>query len=56
MAMFEARVLLRTILAEVTLVPETSPAENQQAETILLVPKRRATVTLRKRSDPAATV
>lgn len=54
MAMFEARVLLRTILQELTFVPETTAAENQQANTVLLLPERRATVTLRKRTDPAA--
>ena len=54
MAMFEARVLLRTILQEMTFDPETSTGENQQAQTILLLPKKRATVTLRKRTDLAA--
>jgi cytochrome P450 family 135 len=54
MAMFETRVLLRTILQELTFVPETTAAENQQANTVLLLPERRATVTLRKRTDPAA--
>ena len=54
MAMFEARVLLRTILQEVTFVPDTSAAENQQAHTVLLLPEQRATVTLRKRSDLVA--
>jgi cytochrome P450 len=49
MAMFETRVLLRTMLQEITFAPETSQAEAQQAETILLVPKEHATVTLRKR-------
>ena len=54
MAMYEARVLLRTILQEMTFDPETSIGENQQAQTILLLPKKRATVTLRKRTDLAA--
>jgi cytochrome P450 family 135 len=54
MAMFEARVLLRTILREMTFVPDTSPAESQQAHTVLLVPERRATVTLRRRAQSAA--
>ena len=54
MAMFEARVLLRTILQEMTFVPDTSAAENQQAHTVLLLPEQRATVTLRKRSDLVA--
>ena len=54
MAMFEARVLLRTILAEMTFVPETSTGENQRAQTVLLLPERRATVTLRRRSDLVA--
>ena len=54
MAMFEARVLLRTILQEVTFVPETSTAEKQKAQTVLLLPEQRATVTLRKRTDLAA--
>ena len=55
MAMFEARVLLRTILQEMTFVPEISAAEKQQAQTVLLVPDQRAVVTLRKRADLAAT-
>lgn len=50
MAQFEMRVLLRTILQELTLVPTTSPDEAQQAQTVLLLPKKRATVTLVKRS------
>ncbi len=54
MAMFEARVLLRTILQEMTFVPETSPAESQQAHTVLLLPQQRATVSLRKRTDLVA--
>ncbi len=54
MAMFEARVLLRTILQEVTFVPEASPAENQQAQTVLLLPHKRAQVTVRRRADVAA--
>lgn len=54
MAMFEARVLLRTILQEMTFVPDTSAAEDQQAHTVLLLPDRRATVTLRRRT-PAVT-
>jgi cytochrome P450 family 135 len=54
MAMFEARVLLRTILQEMTFVPERSTGEMQQAQTVLLLPKRRATVTLHRRTDPAA--
>lgn len=53
LSMFEARVLLRTILREVELVPETSPGEEQQAETVLLLPKHRATVTLRTRTEIA---
>ncbi|HET9564774.1 MAG TPA: cytochrome P450 [Mycobacterium sp.] len=53
MAMFEARVLLRTILQEMTFVPETSAAESQTAHTVLLLPEQRATVTLRRRSDAA---
>ena len=55
MAMFEARVLLRTILQEMTFVPETSAAENQKAQTVLLLPHKRAEVTLRRRADLAAT-
>ncbi|HUB53896.1 MAG TPA: cytochrome P450 [Mycobacterium sp.] len=55
MAMFETRVLLRTILQELTLVPEAAAPENQQAQTVLLLPERRATVTLRNRNDLAAT-
>ena len=54
MAMFEARVLLRTILQEMTFVPEASTGENQKAQTALLLPEKRATVTLRKRMDLAA--
>ena len=54
MAMFEARVLLRTILQEMTFVPEASTGENQKAQTVLLLPEKRATVTLRKRTDLAA--
>ena len=54
MAMFEARVLLRTILQETTFVPETSTGENQKAQTVLLLPEKRATVTLRKRTDLVA--
>ena len=54
MAMFEARVLLRTILQEMTFVPETSTGENQKAQTVLLLPEKRATVTLRKRTDLVA--
>jgi len=55
MAMFETRVLLRTILQELTFVPEAAAPENQQAQTVLLLPERRATVTLRNRNDLAAT-
>ena len=55
MAMVEARVLLRAILREMTFVPETTAAEHQQAHTVLLLPGRRATVTLRKRTDLVAT-
>ncbi len=51
MAQFEMRVLLRTILQEFTMVPETSSDEAQQAQTIMLLPKNRATVTLSKRAD-----
>jgi cytochrome P450 len=54
MAMFEARVLLRTILQEMTFVSEPSAGESQQAQTVLLLPKKRATVTLRRRSDLVA--
>ena len=54
MAMFEARVLLRTVLQEMTFVPERSTDEIQQAQTVLLLPKRRATVTLHRRTDLAA--
>jgi cytochrome P450 len=54
MAMFEARVLLRTILREMTFVPEASPAENQQTQTVLLLPRERARVTLRRRAGPGA--
>lgn len=50
MAQFEMRVLLRTILQELTVVPTTSPDEAQQAQTVLLLPKKRATVTLGKRT------
>jgi cytochrome P450 len=53
MAMFEARVLLRTILQEMTFVPAPSAGENQRAQTVLLLPEDRATVTLRKRSELA---
>ncbi|MBX7433385.1 cytochrome P450 [Mycobacterium sp. Y57] len=55
MAMFEARVLLRTILQEVTLVPEDTPGEDQQAQTVLLLPRQRARVTLQARPERAAT-
>lgn len=51
MSQFEMRVLLRTILRELTLAPETSPGEAQQAQTVLLLPRKRATVTLTKRAD-----
>ena len=54
MAMFEARVLLRTILQEMTFVPEASAAESQQAQTVLLLPRQRAKVTMRGRADLAA--
>jgi cytochrome P450 len=54
MAMFEARVLLRTILREMTFVHEASPAENQQAQTVLLLPRERAKVTLRRRGGLGA--
>jgi cytochrome P450 len=54
MAMFEARVLLRTILQEMTFVPEASAAESQQAQTVLLLPRQRAKVTMRRRADLAA--
>jgi cytochrome P450 len=54
MAMFESRVLLRTILREMTFVPEASPAENQQTQTVLLLPRERARVTLRRRAGPGA--
>ncbi|MCH9669325.1 MAG: cytochrome P450 [Actinomycetia bacterium] len=53
MAMFEARELLRTILRELTFVTDGSVAEAQQAQTVLLLPKKRATVTLRRRSRAA---
>lgn len=55
MAMFEARVLLRTILQEVTFVPETAPGEEQQAQTVLLLPRQRARVILRRRAEPTVT-
>lgn len=51
MAQFEMRVLLRTILQELTVAPETSAGEVQQAQTVLLLPKKRATVTLAKRTQ-----
>ncbi len=51
MSQFEMRVLLRTILQELTVVPDTSPGEAQQAQTVLLLPKKRATVTLQPRAD-----
>ncbi|MYR07371.1 cytochrome P450 [Gordonia sp. SID5947] len=54
MAMFEARVLLRTILREFTPVAEATADEDQVASTIMLLPERRATVTLRRRTAPAA--
>jgi len=54
MSQFEMRVLLRTILQELTLVPDTSPDEAQQAQTVLLLPKKRATVTLQPRGDRQA--
>jgi len=54
MAQFEIRVLLRTILRELALVPDTSPDETQQAQTVLLLPRRRATVTLGTRMDRTA--
>ena len=54
MAMFEARVLLRTILQEVTLVPEATADEDHVAHTVLLLPKRGGTVTLRTRAEAAA--
>lgn len=55
MAMFEARVLLRTILQEMTFLPAATAAEDQQAHTILLLPQRRATVTLRHRAATVTT-
>ena len=54
MSQFEMRVLLRTILQELTVAPETSRDEAQQAQTVLLLPKKRATVTLNKRTGPLA--
>ncbi len=54
MSQFEMRVLLRTILQEFTLVCETSPDEALQAQTVLLLPKERATVTFRRRTDQLA--
>ena len=54
MAQFEMRVLLRTILQELTVVPETSPGESQQAQTVLLLPGKRATVMLGKHTDRPA--
>jgi cytochrome P450 len=54
MAMFEARVLLRTILQEMTFVPDGSAAESQQAQTVLLLPRQRAKVTMRRRADLGA--
>ncbi|MCB1286931.1 MAG: cytochrome P450 [Mycobacterium sp.] len=55
MAQFEMRVLLRTILQELTVAPESAPDEAQQAQTVLLLPKKRATVTLAKRAERTAT-
>ncbi|MCH9729720.1 MAG: cytochrome P450 [Actinomycetia bacterium] len=54
MSQFEMRVLLRTILQELTVAPETSRDEAQQAQTVLILPKKRATVTLNKRTGPLA--
>lgn len=54
MSQFEMRVLLRTILQELTIAPATSPDEAQQAQTVLLLPKERAFVTLNKRTDATA--
>ncbi len=55
MAMFEARVLLRTILQELTFVAQSSADEPQQAQTVLLLPKHRAMVTLRKQAGTQVT-
>lgn len=49
MAQFEARVLLREILREMTLVPTSDRDEIQTSQTVLLLPKGRAKVTLRRR-------
>lgn len=54
MSQFEMRVLLRTILEELTITPATSPDEAQQAQTVLLLPKGRALVTLNKRREASA--
>jgi len=54
MSQFEIRVLLRTILQELTVVSESSRGEAQQAQTVLLLPKKRATVTLQPRCDRQA--
>lgn len=51
-AMFESRVLLRTILQHRSFAPDTSPDERMdQHRNILLLPHNGATVTLRKRAD-----
>ena len=55
MAMFEARVLLRAILQEISFVPATSAAENQQTQAVLLLPDQRATVTLSRRAELGVT-
>ena len=49
MATFEARVLLRTILQEMTFDTRTSAGETQKAQTVLLLPDNGAEVTLRRR-------
>lgn len=49
MALFQTRVLLRTLLRDLAFVPSGSPSEVQQGRTGVLLPRNRATVTLRRR-------
>ncbi|MCG7606554.1 MULTISPECIES: cytochrome P450 [Mycobacterium] len=49
MAQFEARVLLRTILREMTFAPTSASDEIQTSHTVLLLPHERARVTLHRR-------
>jgi len=50
MAQFEARVLLRTLLREITFASSSSTDEIQRSHTVLLLPHERAQVTLLRRT------